>query len=76
MLKSNIRGNLSAFIPDIASVRANGFDYVLGETNSISCHVGQPLHSFARFFIVVKGAPNVSNTAGAALWSLDYSLYA
>ncbi|KAF8349020.1 glycoside hydrolase family 79 protein [Amanita rubescens] len=60
MLKSNIRGNLSAFIPDIASVRANGFDYVLGETNSISCH----------------GAPNVSNTAGATLWSLDYSLYA
>ncbi|KAF8734682.1 hypothetical protein AX14_003112 [Amanita brunnescens Koide BX004] len=60
MSKANVRGNLSAFIPDIASARENGFDYVLGETNSISCH----------------GAPHVSNTAGAALWALDYGLYA
>ncbi len=30
------------------------------ETNSYSCH----------------GAPNVSNTAGAAIWTLDYTLFA
>lgn len=30
------------------------------ETNSYSCH----------------GAPGVSNTAGAALWTLDYTLFA
>ncbi|KAG2046673.1 glycoside hydrolase family 79 protein [Suillus hirtellus] len=60
MTKSYIRGNLSAFIPDIEATLANGLKYILGETNSISCH----------------GAPNVSNTAGAALWLLDYTLYA
>ncbi|PPQ75253.1 hypothetical protein CVT24_007431 [Panaeolus cyanescens] len=60
MTKSTIRGNLSVFSPDIAATRAKGLDYVLGETNSYSCH----------------GAPGVSNTAGAALWTLDYLLYA
>ncbi|CAA7267056.1 unnamed protein product [Cyclocybe aegerita] len=60
MTKSTIRGNLSSFTPDIAVVRGKGLDYVLGETNSYSCH----------------GAPGVSNTAGAALWTLDYLLYA
>ncbi|KAJ3510881.1 hypothetical protein NLJ89_g4418 [Agrocybe chaxingu] len=60
MTKSTIRGNLSSFTPDIAVVRAKGLDYVLGETNSYSCH----------------GAPGVSNTAGAALWTLDYLLFA
>ncbi|KAG2149006.1 glycoside hydrolase family 79 protein [Suillus bovinus] len=60
MTKSYIRGNLSVFIPDIKATLANGLDYILGETNSFSCH----------------GAPNVSNTAGAALWLLDYTLYA
>ncbi|KAG2090896.1 glycoside hydrolase family 79 protein [Suillus discolor] len=60
MTKSYIRGNLSAFIPDIEATLVNGLKYILGETNSISCH----------------GAPNVSNTAGAALWLLDYTLYA
>jgi len=60
MTKSNIRGNVSSFSPDIAAVKAQGLDYVFGETNSFSCH----------------GAPNVSNTAGAALWTLDYTLFA
>ncbi|KAF8622544.1 hypothetical protein AX15_006899 [Amanita polypyramis BW_CC] len=60
MLKENIRGNLSGYRPDIAATRAHGLDYVLGETNSYACH----------------GAPGVSNTAGAALWTLDYSLFA
>ncbi|KAG5716858.1 hypothetical protein E4T56_gene3419 [Termitomyces sp. T112] len=60
MTKSTIRGNLSTFTPDIVATRAQGLDYVFGETNSYSCH----------------GAPGVSNTAGAALWTLDYVLYA
>ena len=60
MTKSTIRSNLSPFNPDIAATKAQGLDYILGEVNSYSCH----------------GAPGVSNTAGAALWALDYTLYA
>ncbi|KAG1882085.1 glycoside hydrolase family 79 protein [Suillus subluteus] len=60
MTKSYIRGNISMFVPDIEASSAEGLDYIFGETNSMSCH----------------GAPNVSNTAGAALWLLDYTLYA
>ena len=51
---------MSPFNPDIAATKAQGLDYILGEVNSYSCH----------------GAPGVSNTAGAALWALDYTLYA
>ncbi|KDR82276.1 hypothetical protein GALMADRAFT_58958 [Galerina marginata CBS 339.88] len=60
MTKSTIRSNLTVFNPDIAATRAKGLDYVLGETNSYACH----------------GAPGVSNTAGAAIWALDYVLFA
>ncbi|KIJ66772.1 glycoside hydrolase family 79 protein [Hydnomerulius pinastri MD-312] len=59
MTKSYIRGNITVFTPDINATFANGLEYILGETNSMSCH----------------GAPDVSNTAGAALWALDYSLF-
>ena len=37
-----------------------GYSVCPSETNSIACH----------------GAPGVSNTAGAALWAIDYALYA
>ncbi|PFH52890.1 glycoside hydrolase family 79 protein [Amanita thiersii Skay4041] len=60
MTKSSIRGNLTIFLPDITATRMQGLDYVLGETNSFSCH----------------GSPGVSNTAGGALWTLDYTLFA
>ncbi|KAG2145236.1 glycoside hydrolase family 79 protein [Suillus clintonianus] len=60
MTKSYIRGNVSEFSSDVEATLAKGLNYILGETNSMSCH----------------GAPNVSNTAGAALWLLDYTLYA
>jgi hypothetical protein len=60
MSKEGIRKGLSPFKPDVSATRERGLDYILGETNSYSCH----------------GAPNVSNTAGAALWTLDYALYA
>ncbi|KAA1467403.1 glycoside hydrolase family 79 protein [Dentipellis sp. KUC8613] len=60
MSKSHTRGNLSSFSPDITAVQQQGLQYVLGETNSYSCH----------------GAPGVSNVAGTALWGLDYALYA
>ncbi|TFY74559.1 hypothetical protein EWM64_g9455 [Hericium alpestre] len=58
--KAHTRGNLSAFAPDIAAAQQRGLQYVLGETNSYSCH----------------GAPGVSNVAGTALWGLDYALFA
>lgn len=60
MNKTTIRANLTIFDPDISVTHQKGLDYVLGETNSYSCH----------------GIPGVSNTAGAALWALDYALYA
>jgi len=60
MTKTTIRSNLTEFIPDITATKAKGLKYILGETNSYSCH----------------GAPGVSDTAGAALWALDYSLFA
>lgn len=60
MTKSTIRSNLSSFNPDISATKAQGLEFILGETNSYACH----------------GAPGVSNTAGAALWALDYTLYA
>ncbi|THV07040.1 glycoside hydrolase family 79 protein [Dendrothele bispora CBS 962.96] len=60
MTKSTIRSNLTMFLPDISAVRSQGLDYVLGETNSYAGH----------------GAPGVSNVAGAALWVLDYALFA
>uniref|UniRef100_A0A0W0F2I2 Beta-glucuronidase C-terminal domain-containing protein n=1 Tax=Moniliophthora roreri TaxID=221103 RepID=A0A0W0F2I2_MONRR len=60
MDKGTIKSNLTMFYEDIVQTRRLGLSYILGETNSYSCH----------------GAPNVSNTAGAALWSLTYSLAA
>ncbi|KAI0787956.1 hypothetical protein C8Q74DRAFT_1315715 [Fomes fomentarius] len=60
MSKPSIRGNLSIFNADIAATHAQGLPYILGETNSIACH----------------GAPGVSNTAGIALWVIDYTLQA
>lgn len=60
MSKANIRSNLTQYAPDIAAVQQSGLTYVLGETNSISCH----------------GAPGVSDTAVALLWALDYALFA
>jgi hypothetical protein len=60
MSKSNIRSNLTQYASDIAAVQQSGLTYVLGETNSISCH----------------GAPGVSDTAAALMWALDYALFA
>ncbi|KAJ6577249.1 glycoside hydrolase family 79 protein [Mycena capillaripes] len=60
MTKSTIRSNLTIYTNDAIATREKGLDYILGETNSYACH----------------GAPGVSNTAGAALWALDYALFA
>ncbi|KDR73347.1 hypothetical protein GALMADRAFT_72693 [Galerina marginata CBS 339.88] len=59
MTKNTIQGNLTFFKSDITATKAKGLDYVMGETNSYSCH----------------GAPGVSDTAGAAIWMLDYALF-
>ncbi|GJJ10670.1 hypothetical protein Clacol_004897 [Clathrus columnatus] len=60
MSKDSVRSNLTVFSSDVEATIQKGFPYVLGETNSIACH----------------GAPGVSNTAGAALWVIDYTLQA
>ncbi|KAI1793367.1 glycoside hydrolase family 79 protein [Ganoderma leucocontextum] len=60
MSKQAVRGNLTIYNADIAETHRRGLTYVLGETNSIACH----------------GAPGVSNTAGAALWTIDFTLQA
>ena len=60
MNKANIRGNLSLFKDDVALVQGQGLKYVLGETNSFSCH----------------GAPGISDTAASALWAIVYTLQA
>ncbi|KAJ7773034.1 glycoside hydrolase family 79 protein [Mycena metata] len=60
MTKATIRSNLTIYSTDIAATHAQNLDYILGETNSYACH----------------GAPGVSNSAGAALWALDYALFA
>ncbi|KAJ7032482.1 glycoside hydrolase family 79 protein [Mycena alexandri] len=60
MTKATIRSNLTIYSTDVVATHAQKLDYILGETNSYACH----------------GAPGVSNTAGAALWALDYALFA
>ncbi|KAJ7684908.1 hypothetical protein DFH06DRAFT_1156865 [Mycena polygramma] len=59
MTKSTIRSNLTIYTADVVATHEKGLDYILGETNLYACHV----------------APGVSNTAGAALWALDYALF-
>ncbi|KAH8812634.1 hypothetical protein F5884DRAFT_878457 [Xylogone sp. PMI_703] len=46
------------YIPSIAAAKSIGTQFIMGETNSLSCH----------------GLTGVSDTIGAALWMLDYSL--
>ncbi|KIP06086.1 glycoside hydrolase family 79 protein [Phlebiopsis gigantea 11061_1 CR5-6] len=60
MSKASVRSNLTLWELDVATAVNNGLAYILGETGSIACH----------------GAPGVSNTAGAALWVVDYTLFA
>ncbi|KAI9653737.1 MAG: hypothetical protein M1821_006931 [Bathelium mastoideum] len=49
----------SQWAPEIAAANSVGASFVMGETGSVSCH----------------GAPNISNTLGAALWEIDYMLH-
>lgn len=78
MNKQGVRGNLTIFSADIAETHRRGLAYVLGcvafsgldlrqmlittpsETSTVACH----------------GEPGLSNTAGAALWTIDYALQA
>ncbi len=77
MTKATIRSNLSIYEPDIEATHAKGLEYVLGETNSIPGHVLASLCSVSDFGLsTFQGAAGTSNTAGAALWALDYALFA
>ncbi|KIJ24121.1 glycoside hydrolase family 79 protein, partial [Sphaerobolus stellatus SS14] len=58
--KSLTRSNLTAFTSDIQAVKAKGLKYIFGETNSYFNH----------------GVPPVSDTGGAAVWVVDYTLFA
>lgn len=60
MTKASIRGNLTIFSPDAQAVLQNGIDYVLGETNSFSCHVSP--HVFPETYLIVKRELLVSVT--------------
>jgi len=60
MTKASIRGNLTIFSPDAQAVHQNGIDYVLGETNSFSCHVSP--HVFPETHLIVKRELLVSAT--------------
>ena len=51
--------HMSMFVPDIAAVNAAGYDYVLGETGSVSCH----------------GKHGVSDTFGTALYMINFMLH-
>jgi hypothetical protein len=51
-------GAVSAYRPSISDAHLSGSQFFMGETNSIACH----------------GIAGISDTLGAALWMLDYSL--
>ncbi|KAI9703439.1 MAG: hypothetical protein M1820_005912 [Bogoriella megaspora] len=60
MNHSVIVANVRQFESDVPEANDRGFDYVFGETNSVSG----------------GGSPEISKTFGAALWVLDYTLRA
>lgn len=92
MDKAGVRGNISEFDPDIAASVAQGLIYVFGESNSYACHgapgaclVFSPWRLGITRALEVGGLTDgptisillgVSNTAGAAIWALDYALQA
>lgn len=49
---------VQTFEPSVSAAKSVGAPFFMGETNSAACH----------------GLEGVSNTLGAALWMLDYSL--
>lgn len=79
MSKAAVRSNLTLFGDDIDATHAQGFTYVLGfvshpSEDSIICKL---IPNFSETgSIACHGAPGVSNTAGAALWVIDYTLQA
>jgi hypothetical protein len=60
MSHESISDNVATFTADVVAANAIGYDYVMGETNSVSG----------------GGAYSISGTFGAALWVLDYTLNA
>ena len=49
----------SQWTTEIAAAKSQSIPFVMGETGSVSCH----------------GKEGVSNSFGAALWSIDYMLH-
>ena len=79
MSKTNVRGNLTLWKPDIAASKQRGLRYILGYVNKIGpLRIVTDVIVFSRETgsIACHGAPGVSNTAGASLWVSDYALQA
>ena len=60
MSHESIVNNVAIYDADVVAANAKGYEYVMGETNSVSG----------------GGAASISSTFGAALWVLDYTLNA
>jgi hypothetical protein len=77
MSHSGIVRNLNQFTSDVASALAIGKPYVFGETNSGECCRGLYIGLLCLCSLVSGGgAANVSPSFGAALWTMDYVVYA
>ncbi|KAI0631256.1 glycoside hydrolase family 79 protein [Trametes polyzona] len=82
MRKNAIRGNLTIFEADIAATKARGLDYILGYIWTFMCaysavaHAGSFCLASETSSTACHGTPGLSNTAGAALWTIDYALQA
>ncbi|KAG6853789.1 hypothetical protein C0991_001378 [Blastosporella zonata] len=57
MTKSTIRGNLTVFVSDIHATLAQGLDYILGETNSYSCHGAPGIQPITLTRSTLDGSP-------------------
>lgn len=51
MAKSTVRSNITKFSKDISATASNGLTYILGQTNSISCH-GAPGEFKSKEFVL------------------------
>ena len=78
--KTSIRANLSEYTPDIAAVHAQGLTYVFGSVVNFAllsrqlkfiCPAYRETNSYYD-----HGAPDVSDAGGAAIWAVDYILFA
>ena len=79
MAKTGVRSNITQYVGDISATLAQGLTYIFGESNSYACHgtPGELLSVlFSRRIEDLCWLIGVSNTAGAAVWAVDFALQA